>query len=113
MINSSNGLNIKKFISFKYYLKPKINSQKVFHKRIKTEDMNSGEKKFRFLKFINKKNNLNNNSIKQFYNTEIDFSIKNCQHNFNNSEEKKLFNNLGNNCNNVCQCPYCHHLFYN
>ena len=113
VINSSNGLNIKKVNSFKYYLKPKINSQKVFHKRIKTEDMNSREKKFRFLKFINKKNNLNNNSIKQFYNTEIDFSIKNCQHNFNNSEEKKLFNNLRNNCNNVCQCPYCHHLFYN
>jgi hypothetical protein len=129
-INTNNDYtNIKKFNSFKYYLKPKINSQKVFHKRIKTEDMNrSDTKKFRFLKSIcgNDKNNVNNNSIKAFYYTESEFSVNNCKHILSNSVEKKIniFNSTNTNINtntntntntnnNVCKCPYCHHLFYN
>ena len=113
-LKNKNGFNVKKYNSFKYYLKPKINSQKVFHKRIKTEDMNGGEKKFTFLKFLNEKNDLYGDSLKQFYNSEICFSNENCQHN-SNSVKKKLVNNIGNlenNCNNICKCPYCHHLIY-
>ena len=115
-IINNNSINIKKFNSFKYYLKPKINSQKVFHKRIKTEDMNRCEKRFRFFKSlcgnnIINKNNVNNNSLRSFYNTESDFSINNCKHILSNSVEKKI--NIFNNTNNsVCKCPYCHHLFY-
>ena len=115
-IINNNSINIKKFHSFKYYLKPKINSQKVFHKRIKTEDMNRCEKRFRFFKSlcgnnIINKNNVNNNSLRSFYNTESDFSINNCKHILSNSVEKKI--NIFNNTNNsVCKCPYCHHLFY-
>ena len=115
IINSNNSKNIKKFNSFKYYLKPKIKSQKVFHKRIKTEDMNRGEKRFRFFKSLrgnnNNTNNVNNNSLRSFYNTESDFSVINCKHILSNSVEKKL--NIFNNTNNcICKCPYCHHLFY-
>ena len=107
-----NETSLKKFNSFKYYLKPKINSQKVFHKRIKTEDMSRGPKKFRFFKFMNgNDNNINNSSIKPFYLTGNEFSINNCKHNFRNSVEKKV--NVNNNIkNNVCKCPYCNHLFY-
>ena len=105
--------NIKKFNSFKYYLKPKIASQKVFHKRIKTEDMNKGIKKFKFLKFIKSSdnNNSNNSCLKPFYNTEYDFSLKNC-HNTSISVEK-ILNTHRIDKNNICKCPYCNHLFYN
>ena len=112
-IINQNSINIKKFNSFKYYLKPKINSQKIFHKRIKTEDMNRGEKRFRFFRSLcgNNKNNVYNNSLRSFYNTESDFSVNNCKHIISNSVEKKI--NIFNNTNNcVCKCPYCHHLFY-
>ena len=107
-----NETSIKKFNSFKYYLKPKIKSQKVFHKRIKTEDMTRDAEKFRFFKFMNgNDNNINNSSIKPFQCTENEFSINNCKHSFRNSVEKKV--NVNNNINNnVCKCPYCNHLFY-
>ena len=112
-ILGKNETNIKKLNSFKYYLKPKIKSQKVFHKRIKTEDMNRGEKKFRFFKFMNgNDNNTNNSIIKPFYCTESDFTINNCKHNLSNSVGKEI--NINNNINNnVCKCPYCNHFFYN
>ena len=105
--------NIKKFNSFKYYLKPKIASQKFFHKRIKTEDMNKVIKKFKFFKFINgSNNNSKNSSLKPFSNTEYDFSLKNCQHNTSYSFEK-ILNSHRSEKNNICKCPYCNHLFYN
>ena len=109
-----NEANIKKFNSFKYYLKPKINSQKVFHKRIKTEDMNKSGKKFRFFKFMNGNGNDNNSNtitVKQFNTSENDFTIDNCKHVINSVEKKININNSIN--NNVCKCPYCNHLFYN
>lgn len=103
--------NLKKFNSFKYYLKPRIKSQKVFHKRIKTEDMDKGGRKYKFFKSINDNNNMKNNynSIRIFYSTGLDFSLKNCQHNNIDNTEKKLNPNNS----NLCKCPYCHHLFYN
>ena len=105
----------KIFNSYKYYLKPKINSQKFFHKRIKTEDMNRGEKKFRFFKFMKENDNNNNNTsnfIRPFYITQNDFTVKNCQHKLSNSVEKAISSKINSN-NNVCKCPYCNHLFYN
>ncbi len=113
----ANGVNIKKFNSFKYYLKPRINSHKGFHKRKKTEDMNRIEKKkFRLFKLINENDNntINSNSIKKFYSTALDFSIKNCQHNISNiyNHNTENIGNINNN-NSVCKCPFCHHLFYN
>ena len=109
--NINNNAIIKKLDTSKYYIKPRINSQKVIHKRIKTEDINRGEKKFRFFNSI-KDNHRNsfNNSIKKL--CEIDLGFNNCQHNlFNNSEN--TVNNNNNNNNSVCKCPYCHHFFYN
>ncbi len=113
---SSNTINInKKFNMFKYYLKPKIHSQKVFHKRKKTEEIkniNKPEKKFRFFKLINeneKNNNITNNSIKKLYNTALDFSVKNCLHNSYNSTDKMDNTSIN---SSVCKCPFCHHLFY-
>ena len=110
-------INEKKiFNSYKYYLKPKINSQKFFHKRIKTEDMNKGEKKYRFFKFMKGNDNTNSdntsNFIRSFYITQNDFTVKNCQHKLSNSVEKAVNCNINSN-NNVCKCPYCNHLFYN
>ena len=105
----------KIFNSYKYYLKPKINSQKFFHKRIKTEDMNRGEKKFRFFKFMKENDNNNNNTsnfIRPFYITQNDFTVKNCEHKLSNSVEKAISSKINSN-NNVCKCPYCNHLFYN
>ena len=122
IVNQTQGgngvnVNVKKFNSFKYYLKPRINSQKVFHKRKKTEDMNRIEKKkFGLFKSINENDNntINTNSMKKFYSTALDFSIKNCQHNISNIYNHNTENIENININNsVCKCPFCHHLFYN
>ena len=98
--------------SIKFYLKPKIKSQKFFHKRIKTEDINRGEKKFRFFKFMKGNDNNNNdntsNFIRSLYFTQNDFTLTNCQHKLSNSVEKAKNYNINNNSNNnVCKCPYC------
>ena len=113
----ANGINVKKFNSFKYYLKPRLNSQKVFHKRKIPDEINKIEKKnFSLFKLVNENENntFNSISLNKFNNTALDFTIKDCQHNSdnnNNQNKEKIGNNIMN--NSVCKCPYCHHLFYN
>ena len=106
--------HIKKFKTFKFHLMTKLNSKKIFHKRIKTDNINNGEKKYKFFKSLTEsyKKNGNNFSFKQGNNTGINISLKNSQHNSCNDTNKVInFNNIDIN-NNVCKCPYCHHLFY-
>ena len=108
---SDNNKTLKKYkinnlTNNKYYLKPKVNSGKFFHKRINTENFNT-RKNSKFLQSIkniqtNNTNNknANNNYITPFTLTEADYKTKNIIH-----EE---------NCdNNVNKCPFCHNLFYN
>ena len=110
--NINNNANKKGLDTSKFYIKPRIKSQKVFHKRIKTEDINRGEKKFRFFNSIKDNHRYSlNNSIKK--SCEIDFGFNNCQHNLLNNIENTVNNNNNNNNNSVCKCPYCHHFFYN
>ena len=106
--------HIKKFKTFKFHLMTKLNSKKIFHKRIKTDNINNGEKKYKFFKSLTEsyKKNGNNFSFKQGNNTGINISLTNSQHNSCNDTNKVInFNNIDIN-NNVCKCPYCHHLFY-
>ena len=106
--------HIKKFKTFKFHLMTKLNSKKIFHKRIKTDNINNGEKKYKFFKSLTEsyKKNGNNFSFKQGNNTGINIILKNRQHNSCNDTNKIInFNNIDIN-NNVCKCPYCHHLFY-
>ena len=116
----ANGINIKKINSFKYYLKPRLNSQKAFHKRKNPDEINKiDKKKFSLFKLVNeneKNNTINGFSLNEFYTTALDFNIKNCQHNTDNNNNynqntEKIESNIMN--NSVCKCPYCHHLFYN
>ena len=119
-IQQEKNINGKKiFNSYKYYLKPKINSQKFFHKRIKTEGMNKTDTKFRFFKFMKvNDNNSNDNGdkssifIRTFYITQNDCILKNYQHKLTSSVEKAV-NCNNNSINNVCKCTYCNHFFYN
>ena len=98
--NTLKKSNVKNSLNNKYYLKPKIKSSKFFHKRINTENFNTG-KNLEFLQSIeiNNKNN-NNNYISPFTLTESDFKVNNKTHNSNC------------NTNTVCKCPFCHNLFY-
>ena len=112
--SNNNNNNIKKYNGFKYYLKPKVSSKKIFHKRIKTEDINNGENRLKFFNSIKgkSKNILKGNLNKKIYHTLINFSLKNSQHNSYNNIEKINNNNNTDTNNNICKCPYCHHLFY-
>lgn len=106
--------HIKKFNSFKFHLMTKLNSKKVFHKRIKTDNLNNGEKKYRFFKSITEsyKKNGKNFSFKQGKNDGINMSLKNSQHNSCNETNKAININNTDINNSVCKCPYCHHFFY-
>jgi len=106
--------HIKKVKSFNFHLMTKLNSKKVFHKRIKTDNINNEEKKFRYFRAITEgyKKNGNNFSFKQGDNTGININLKNRQHNScNDTNENININNTDIN-NSVCKCPYCHHFFY-
>jgi hypothetical protein len=106
--------HIKKFNSFKFNLMTKLNSKKVFHKRIKTDNLSNGEKKYRFFKSIteNYKKNGNNFSFKQGNNNGISINLKTSQHNSCNDTNKAININNTDINNSVCKCPYCHHFFY-
>ena len=107
-INESNNNKILKkskiniLLSNNYYLKPKINSGKFFHKRINTENFNT-KKNIKFLQSIkninNNDNNIKNNYITPFTLSEADYKTKNITHDSNCN-------------NNVNKCPFCHNLFY-
>ena len=107
--------HIKKFNSFKFNLMTNLNSKKIFHKRIKTDNLNNPEKKYRFFKSITEsyKKNGNNFSFKQGNNTGINISLKTSQHNSCNDTNKTININNTDINNSVCKCPYCHHFFYN
>ena len=105
---------IKKINSFKFNLMTKLDSKKIFHKRIKTDNINNGEKKYRFFKSITEsyKKNGNNFAFKKGSTIGIKLSLKNSQHNSCNDTNKVInINNIDIN-NSVCKCPYCHHFFY-
>ena len=104
---SNNNKTLKKSkinisLSNNYYLKPKINSGKFFHKRINTENFNT-KKNIKFLQSIknihNNDKNIKNNYITPFTLTEADYKTKNITHDSNCN-------------NNVNKCPFCHNLFY-
>ena len=106
--------HIKKFNSFKFHIMTNLNSKKIFHKRIKTDNFNNGEKKYRFFKSITEsyKKNGNNFSLKHGNNNGINISLKNSQHNSCNDTIKAISINNTDINNSVCKCPYCHHFFY-
>ena len=104
---SNNNKTLKKskiniLLSNNYYLKPKINSGKFFHKRINTENFNT-KKNIKFLQSIknihNNDKNIKNDYITPFTLTEADYKTKNITHDSNCN-------------NNVNKCPFCHNLFY-
>ena len=106
--------HIKKFNTFKLHLMTKLNPKKICHKRIKTDNIINGEKKYRFFKSIteNYKKNSNNFSFKQGNNTELYNSLKNSEHNSCNDTNRVININNTDINNSVCKCPYCHHFFY-